>query len=66
MVTVAELVHAQTGDHRTGLMFEDLVWTHDQVAKAAAARAAFIADRLPAGAAPHVGVLLDNVPEFPM
>ncbi|WTW96202.1 AMP-binding protein [Streptomycetaceae bacterium NBC_01309] len=66
MVTIAELVHAQVGDDRTGLMYEDRVWTHDQVAKAAAARAAFIADRLPAGAAPHVGVLLDNVPEFPM
>ncbi|MCF2526430.1 AMP-binding protein [Yinghuangia soli] len=66
MVTIAELVHAQVGDHRTGLMFEDRTWTHDQVARAAAARAALLADLLPAGAAPHVGVLLDNVPEFPM
>jgi steroid-22-oyl-CoA synthetase len=66
MVAIAEPVHAQAGDHRTGLMFEDQVWTHDQVARAAAARAALIADRLPAGATPHVGVLLDNVPEFPM
>lgn len=66
MVTIAELVHKQVGDHRVGLMFEDLTWTHDQVARAAAARAALLADRLPADAAPHVGVLLDNVPEFPL
>lgn len=66
MVTVAELVHAQVGDHRTGLMAEGRTWTHDRIARAAAARAALLADRLPAGAAPHVGVLLDNVPEFPM
>ncbi|NUS58390.1 MAG: AMP-binding protein [Streptomycetaceae bacterium] len=66
MVTITELVHKQVGDHRVGLMFEDRTWTHHEVARAAAARAALIADRLPAGAAPHVGVLLDNVPEFPM
>jgi fatty-acyl-CoA synthase len=66
MVTIAELVHKQVGDHRTGLMFEDQVWTHDQIARAAAARAALLADRLPADALPHVGVLLDNVPEFPL
>ncbi|MDI2131934.1 AMP-binding protein [Yinghuangia seranimata] len=65
MVTIAELVHAQEGDHRTGLMFEDRTWTHHEVSRAAAARAALLTDRLPAGAPPHVGVLLDNVPEFP-
>lgn len=47
MVTITELVHKQVGDHRVGLMFEDRTWTHHQVARAAAARAALIADRCP-------------------
>ncbi|UGQ15470.1 AMP-binding protein [Yinghuangia sp. ASG 101] len=66
MATIAELVHDQAGDHGTALMAGDRTWTHDQVARAAAARAALLADLLPAGAHPHVGVLLDNVPEFPL
>ncbi|GHH24088.1 acyl-CoA synthetase [Streptomyces lanatus] len=40
--------------------------THHQVAAAAAARAALLADLLPPGDEPHLGVLLDNTPEYPM
>ncbi|MFJ1894732.1 AMP-binding protein [Streptomyces sp. NPDC088115] len=64
--TVAELVQRQWGDHRPGLRHEDTVLSHHQVASGAAARAALLADLLPAGGEPHVGVLLDNTPEFPM
>lgn len=64
--TVAELVQRQWGDHRPGLRHEDTVLSHHQVASGAAARAALLADLLPAGSAPHVGVLLDNTPEFPL
>ncbi|MGW2847578.1 AMP-binding protein [Streptomyces sp. NPDC001274] len=64
--TVAELVQGQWGDHRPGLRYEDTVLTHHQVASGAAARAALLADLLPAGGEPHVGVLLDNTPEFPL
>ncbi|WNI24620.1 AMP-binding protein [Streptomyces sp. ITFR-16] len=64
--TVAELVQRQWGDHRPGLRHEGTVLTHHQVASGAAARAALLADLLPAGSAPHVGVLLDNTPEFPL
>ncbi|MFF2325530.1 MULTISPECIES: AMP-binding protein [unclassified Streptomyces] len=64
--TVAELVQRQWGDHRPGLRHEDTVLTHHQVASGAAARAALLADLLPAGSEPHVGVLLDNTPEFPL
>ncbi|MGW6519147.1 AMP-binding protein [Streptomyces sp. NPDC054962] len=42
------------------------VLTHHQVAAGAAARAALLADLLPSGGPPHVGVLLDNTPEFPL
>ncbi|MEV0783414.1 AMP-binding protein [Streptomyces sp. NPDC050423] len=64
--TVAELVQRQWGDHRPGLRHEDLVLSHHQVASGAAARAALLADLLPAGGEPHLGVLLDNTPEFPL
>ncbi|MET9909277.1 long-chain-fatty-acid--CoA ligase [Streptomyces sp. NPDC006476] len=64
--TVAELVVGRWGDHRPGLWFEDQVLTHHEVAAGAAARAALLADLLPPGAEPHVGVLLDNTPEYPL
>ncbi|MFI6948427.1 AMP-binding protein [Streptomyces sp. NPDC050422] len=64
--TVAELVQRQWGDHRPGLRHEGTLLTHHQVASGAAARAALLADLLPAGSEPHLGVLLDNTPEFPL
>ncbi|WP_329533993.1 AMP-binding protein [Streptomyces sp. NBC_01450] len=64
--TVAELVQERWGDHRPGLWFEGRVRSHHQVAAGAAARAALLADLLPPGAEPHVGVLLDNTPEYPL
>ncbi|MFF4898414.1 AMP-binding protein [Streptomyces sp. NPDC001068] len=64
--TIAEAVAARWGDHRPGLWFEEQVLTHHEVAGGAAARAALLRDLLPAGAVPHVGVLLDNTPEFPL
>ncbi|MEW1686692.1 AMP-binding protein [Streptomyces sp. NPDC091265] len=64
--TVAELVQRQWGDHRPGLRHEDTVLSHHQVASGAAARAALLADLLPAGSEPHLGVMLDNTPEFPL
>ncbi|WP_369236243.1 AMP-binding protein [Streptomyces sp. R21] len=64
--TVAELVTERWGDHRPGLWCEGRILTHHQVAASAAARAALLGDLLPPGAEPHVGVLLDNTPEYPM
>ncbi|WP_028797574.1 AMP-binding protein [Streptomyces purpureus] len=64
--TVAELVQRQWGDHRTGLRESDLTLSRHQVAAGAAARAALLADLLPRGAEPHLGVLLDNTPEYPL
>ncbi|MGW3147403.1 AMP-binding protein [Streptomyces sp. NPDC001177] len=64
--TVAQMVAARWGDHRPGLRFEDQELTHHEVAAGAAARAALLADLLPRAAEPHVGVLLDNTPEFPL
>ncbi|WP_060884559.1 long-chain-fatty-acid--CoA ligase [Streptomyces caniscabiei] len=64
--TVAQLVADRWGDHRPALWFEEQVLTHHEVAAGAAARAALLADLLPAKARPHLGVLLDNTPEFPL
>ncbi|WP_030852259.1 AMP-binding protein [Streptomyces sp. NRRL F-4474] len=66
--TVAELIARQWGDHRPGLMHQDTerhVLTHHRTAQEAAARAALLVDLMPADAEPHLGVLLDNTPEFP-
>ena len=64
MPTMGELVRARAGDHATGLRFEDSSWTWAEVVEAAAQRAAFLRAHAPIDAPFHVGVLLDNVPEF--
>ncbi|CCK29818.1 acyl-CoA synthetase [Streptomyces davaonensis JCM 4913] len=64
--SIAELVAARWGDHRPGLWCEDRTLTHHQVAAGAAARAALLTELLPPGAEPHLGVLLDNTPEYPL
>ncbi|MHB8670795.1 MAG: long-chain-fatty-acid--CoA ligase [Acidimicrobiales bacterium] len=61
--TIASLVRARQGDRRTGLRFEDRSWTHAEVVGCAAARASLALERRRPGPF-HVGVLLDNVPEF--
>ncbi|MGW8779284.1 AMP-binding protein [Streptomyces sp. NPDC055796] len=69
--TVAELIAGQWSDHRPGLMYggstHTAVLSRHRTAQEAAARAALLVDLLPAdqGAEPHIGVLLDNTPEFP-
>ncbi|MFE2540781.1 AMP-binding protein [Actinacidiphila glaucinigra] len=64
--TMAELVEGQWGDPRPGLLYGERRLSRHDVAAASAARAALLADLLPHGAEPHVGVLLGNVPEFPL
>lgn len=63
--TVAELIARQWGDHRPGLKHEDGLLTRHRTAQEAAARAALLVDLMPPGAEPHLGILLDNTPEFP-
>jgi fatty-acyl-CoA synthase len=65
--TIADLVAARADDDTIGLMFEGRSWTWKEVAHECAVRAAVLrASRAPgADDAPfHVGVLLDNVPEY--
>lgn len=65
MPTVAELVRARAGDDHAALRFEDDTWTYGEYLEACAERAALL-DEVRRPGPFHVGVLLDNVPEFPM
>lgn len=63
MTTVAHLVRGQWGDDRPGLFFEDRVLTHHELAAGAAERAALWTGLHREGE-PHIGLLLDNEPEY--
>jgi fatty-acyl-CoA synthase len=62
--TVAGLVRARAEDDSTGLVFEGRSWTWREHTAEAAARAAWYAGQRPVDGPPHVGVLLENVPEY--
>ncbi|HWJ68155.1 MAG TPA: AMP-binding protein [Nocardioides sp.] len=64
--TFADVLRAREGDARTALLFEDRSWTWDEVVRESAVRAAALADLAPRteGRQVHVGVLLENVPDF--
>jgi fatty-acyl-CoA synthase len=60
--TVAELLVARRDDSNPGLRADDVAWSWSEVVAESAARAAVLADLGAAGG--HVGVLLENVPEY--
>src|SRR5690348_776615 len=65
MDSIAAFLRARANDPAPGLRFEDDTWTYEQLVAGCAQRAAFLLANRPSGDAPfHVGVLLDNVPEF--
>ena len=49
---------------RPALRTPDRIWTHGEVYAEACRYATLFQERLPAGRPPHVGVLLDNIPEY--
>ncbi len=65
MNTVAELIRAQADNQNPGLLFEDQSWTYAQFVQACAQRAAFLLEQRRDGPF-HVGLLLDNDPEYLM
>jgi fatty-acyl-CoA synthase len=65
VTTIAELIRARVGDHNPALVFEDRAWTYDEYVQGCADRAALFSSLRQPGP-PHVGVLLENVPEFPL
>ncbi len=60
--SIAALLVARAGDSNPGLVTDERTWTWAEVVAESAARAAVLADLGLAGR--HVGVLLENVPEF--
>ncbi|CRK57786.1 acyl-CoA synthase [Alloactinosynnema sp. L-07] len=61
--TIADLLLDRVGDHRPGLLSHDATLTWDEVVREGAARAE-LARAMRVDGPFHIGVLLDNVPEF--
>ncbi len=64
MNTAAQLLLAREHDENPAVLFGDQVWTFRQLLAEARRRAALFSPRRDSGRPPHVGVLLDNVPEY--
>ncbi|GAA2358644.1 long-chain-fatty-acid--CoA ligase [Saccharopolyspora halophila] len=64
MQTVTDLLLARADDERPGLRFEGCEWSWAQVVRASTEHAALLRDLRSPGRPFHVGLLLDNVPEF--
>ena len=62
--TVAGLLQARAGDDAPGVLFEDRSWTWRQVVVESERRAAALAARHRRPGPFHIGVLLDNVPDY--
>lgn len=62
--TVAELLLAQADSESPALWFGDQVWTYRQLVQEAGRRANLFASLRDPGRPPHIGVLLDNVPDY--
>lgn len=62
--TVADILARRVGDPNPGLWFEGREWTWGEITDAAAVRAAYLDTHLDGNRPRHVGVLLDNSPEY--
>ena len=60
---IASLLLDRLGDERLGLRTRDQDWTWDEVVRESAARGTLAAELRNDGPF-HIGVLLDNVPDF--
>jgi fatty-acyl-CoA synthase len=60
-----ELFRDRVGDDHPGMLFEDQSWTYAELVQSAVERAA-LASALRRDGPFHIGLLLDNIPEFPM
>lgn len=67
--TFADHVRRRADDDNLALLFEDRRWTYRQWCEQVAARAALwrkVLESLPSDTPPHIGILLENTPEFTM
>lgn len=63
-VTVNDLVRRRVGDASAGVRVGDTVWTWDEHVRLSAQRAAFLDAVREEGKPFHIGIMLENVPEF--
>ncbi|MBG0828640.1 AMP-binding protein [Planomonospora sp. ID67723] len=64
MATFAELIRARAGDEHPGLLFEDERYAWSRLVREAERRAAMALGLREPGRPFHIGVLLENVPEY--
>lgn len=64
MSTVAHLLRERVGDVHAGYTFEGTTYTWDEVVAESARRAAILTSTLDASRPKHVGVLLENTPDY--
>ena len=64
MSTVASLLRARVGDAHPGYIFEGRTYSWDEVVSESAIRASILNGLLADGRPPHVGILLENTPEY--
>jgi fatty-acyl-CoA synthase len=64
MSTTADLIRGHASNDDVGLLFGDASWTYRQLVEEASRRAALLDTLIEKDRPPHVGVLLDNVPDF--
>lgn len=68
-LTFADYVRRRADDDRVAVLFEDQQWTYRQWCTEVAARAALwksIRNSRPHDAPPHIGILMENIPDFTM
>ena len=64
MSTVASLLRARVGDTHPGYIVEGRTYAWDEVVSESAIRASILNGLLDDGRPPHVGILLENTPEY--
>lgn len=64
VTTAAELLLGRAGDDAIAFCFEEQRWTYRRLVEEASRRVALFDARRDRGLPPHVGVLLDNVPDY--
>jgi fatty-acyl-CoA synthase len=64
VTTIADLLLARAADDHVGLLAGDRQWRWDEIVQAGADRAALFQALRDRARPPHVGILLENVPEF--
>ena len=64
MTTAAEILARQAENDTDALRFGDQTWSYRELITEASRRCAMFRSRMDPGRPPHVGVLLDNVPDY--